>query len=289
MRILKTREEIRNYLGGTKGQTIGFVPTMGALHKGHLSLVGSSKLTTDITVVSIFVNPTQFNDPNDLNFYPRDLDDDIVQLSSLLTSRDLIFLPSVDEIYRDETPPDIDLGYLDKVMEGEYRPGHFTGVVRVVNILFDIIKPDFAFFGQKDFQQLTIIREMVKQLGLTLTIVSCPIIREENGLAMSSRNERLKPDLRQKAGIIFETLNRYRYVKTPGAVKQVIESVIEKIDSVDELRTQYFVIIDELELKAVGPDSKIDLNRKYFGCIAVHARDVRLIDNVEFSFPVSKG
>jgi len=286
MNLFKTRAEIRAYLDGQKNKTIGFVPTMGALHEGHLSLVKRSKETTHITVVSIFVNPTQFNDPADLEKYPRNPGTDIELLDKLLEPGDIIFMPANEDIYEDETLPDIDLGNLDKVMEGESRPGHFIGVVRVVNILFDIVKPRLVFFGQKDFQQLAIIRLMVKQLGLDIEIISCPIIREENGLAMSSRNERLSPELREKAGMIFQSVNKIREINGPGSVKQVSSDLAKTIDSVDGLKTEYFVIVDGVDLNPVDEKTIIDPRREYYGCVAVFAGDVRLIDNVEFSFPV---
>ena len=207
MEIVSTRKDLRNKIDRWKneGKVIGFVPTMGALHKGHLSLVKEARKQSDVVVVSIFVNPTQFNNPDDLKTYPRDLDKDVKMLEEL--DVELIFAPTVKEMYPEEDTRQFDFGNLDKVMEGKYRPGHFNGVAQVVSKLFDQVTPDKAFFGEKDFQQLAIIRRLVKDLKMPVDVVGCPIVREPDGLAMSSRNMLLTPEMRKNAPVIAETLS----------------------------------------------------------------------------------
>jgi len=289
MHVIESRENLLKHLSSTGGVTRGFVPTMGALHRGHLSLVERSGNDTDITVVSIFVNPAQFNDPEDLRKYPRDTEDDLKLLEQILTNNDIVFIPSVEEIYSGEEPPLPELGHLDKVMEGLFRPGHFEGVVRVVSILFSIVNPDMAYFGQKDFQQLAIIKAMAERMEMRVKIVGCPIIREDDGLAMSSRNKRLSSEIRSSASIIYSTLSKYSNLKEYKEPAKIKSKIIREIDATSGFRTEYFEIVDDVELKAINSVEEIDPGRNYYGCIAVFAGDVRLIDNVEFSFPVSKG
>ena len=260
-----------------EGRSIGFVPTMGALHEGHLSLVEQAGKETGFVVVSIFVNPTQFNDKADLERYPRNLDSDLKLLSS--TACQLVFAPEVGEVYPEPDTRQFNFGLLEEVMEGKYRPGHFNGVAQVVSRLFDIVKPDKAYFGQKDFQQLAIIKEMVRRLDLKIEIVSCPIVREANGLAMSSRNMLLSPEQRKNAAHISATLFEAVNKTDKLNVKQLCNLVIEQIDRNEYLKTEYFEIVDETTLQ---PVKSWDDAGKKVGCIAVHCGKIRLIDNMEF-------
>lgn len=288
MRIIKTVDQLREYLDSLEG-SLGFVPTMGALHNGHLSLVKESASKCTLTIVSIFINPTQFNDPNDLKNYPRDIEKDKDLLGRVLKEDDILFLPSYHDLYSREEEYTIDLEGLDRVMEGEHRPGHFEGVVRVVKLLFEAVKPHKAFFGQKDFQQLSIIRKMVEKLQLDIEIIACPILREENGLAMSSRNERLAPSTRKNAGIIFSSLSKYSNLKPQDDIPGIKKLIRAEIESYDEFRVEYLEVVDNLSLKPVNKLSDIKPGIKYFACIAVFAGEVRLIDNIEFSFQFVKG
>lgn len=259
------------------GLSVGFVPTMGALHKGHLSLVDRASRENDRVVVSIFVNPTQFNDPSDLENYPRNLGADRVLLS--FTPCHYIFYPSVEEIYPEPDNRVFDFGQLETVMEGRFRPGHFNGVAQVVSKLFAMVEPDRAYFGRKDFQQYSIIKKMVNQLHLKVAIVPCEIVREKDGLAMSSRNILLGREHRAAAPAIYRILQEARQEAAtlpPGEVRTNLE---EKINAVQLLRMEYFDIVDENTLQSVSdwkePGTKV-------GCIAVFAGSVRLIDNIVF-------
>jgi pantoate--beta-alanine ligase len=259
-----------------EGKKIGFVPTMGALHEGHISLINAARKKSDVVISSIFVNPTQFNDKKDLIKYPRTLKADSRMLEDAGT--DFLFHPSVDEIY----PPgkkydlNLDLKGLDTVMEGEFRPGHFKGVVQVVHRLLDIVKPDFLFMGQKDFQQFTIIQHMINTLKMPTELVVCPIIREKDGLAMSSRNRRLDPNLRKKANILYRTLKKIK----AGIKDQSPSSLIDmamKETSIPGLKPEYFAIVDGNTLQDVDA---FDHHDYVVVCTAVWAGDVRLIDNM---------
>lgn len=256
---------------------IGFIPTMGALHQGHISLVRESIKDNNITVVSIFVNPTQFNDKSDFEKYPKKTDEDIRLLDEV--GVDFIFLPSVNEIYPKPDTRQFDFGLLDKVMEGKYRPGHFNGVAQVVSRLFDIVKPDKAYFGEKDFQQLAIIRAMVKQLGLPIQIIGMPILREKSGLAMSSRNERLTKDQRDIATNIHSILLDSKKDISKYSVQQTIDKITLDINKIDGLRVEYYDVVDGDTLQSV-------LNWKdanyVVGCITVFCGEVRLIDNITY-------
>lgn len=260
-----------------EGLSIGFVPTMGALHEGHLSLVRNAGQQADFVVVSIFVNPTQFNDKGDLERYPRDLRKDTQLLTP--TSCQLIFAPEVDEIYPEPDTRQFNFGPLEQVMEGKFRPGHFNGVAQVVSRLFDIVCPDKAFFGQKDFQQLAIIREMVRKLKLPVDVISCPIIRETDGLAMSSRNMLLTPEQRHNAvhisATLFEAVNKTAEL----SVEELCRWVVARINENEYLNTEYFEIVNEESLQPVR--NWKDAGNKV-GCIAVHCGKIRLIDNVVF-------
>ena len=282
-------ERLQSQLQEYAGRDTGFVPTMGALHEGHLALVEESCRRCGLTVVSIFVNPTQFNNPDDLEKYPRDLEGDMKLLERVMREDDILFTPTYDDLYSRETPADIKLGELEKVMEGRFRPGHFMGVVRVVKLLFEAVKPGKAFFGQKDFQQLTIIREMTRQLNLPVEIVSCPIVREANGLAMSSRNRRLTPQLREKASVIYSTLKQFSIISNMDDLATLEARISSVIDATPGFKTEYFDLVDDRSLQSVKVETALNPELKYYGCIAVFAGEVRLIYNIELSFQIIKG
>jgi len=279
MKIVKTTKGLENLLGllRSEGRSIGLVPTMGALHQGHLSLVEKCAVENDVCVVSIFVNPTQFNNREDLEKYPRTLERDARLLEK--SGVDIIFAPSVTEIYPEPDTRQFDFGQLDKVMEGIHRPGHFNGVAQVVSRLFDIVKPDTAYFGEKDFQQLAIIREMVKQLGLPVQIIPMPIVREASGLAMSSRNERLTAKQKDIAVNISKTLFESRGWMKSISVEETANNVAGRINSFDGLDVEYYEIVNGYTLQ---PVSGWEDSNYIVGCIAVFCGDVRLIDNIVY-------
>jgi pantoate--beta-alanine ligase len=259
-----------------RNKTVGFVPTMGALHQGHLSLVDICKSMCDITVASIFVNPTQFNDMGDYQRYPRTLEKDEAILEK--AGCDIVFTPAENEIYPETDKRIFDFGELDKVMEGKFRPGHFNGVAQVVSRLFDIVNPNKSFFGQKDFQQVSIIKNMVKQLNLTTEIVVCPIVREPDGLAMSSRNVLLSERQREEAVTISQALfdTKKQVIATP--IDEIKSEAVRKINSSPELRVEYLEIVDANTLQ---PVTEWDDSAEIFACVAVHVGKIRLIDNVQ--------
>ncbi len=277
MKILNTVAELRENLDIVKESRVGFVPTMGALHSGHISLVERARKECDIVVVSIFVNPTQFNDKNDLKSYPRTLEADAKLLEQ--ANVDYIFAPSVEEVYPTADTRVFDFGAIDKVMEGASRPGHFNGVAQVVSRLFDIVKPHKAYFGEKDFQQIAIIRAMVNMLKIDVEIVDCPIVRATDGLALSSRNTLLTAEHRAAAPKIYEALCYGVELSQTSSVKDVISSVVGRINSCDLLEVVYFQIVDALTMQDVDLWSD---SRSIQGCITVKAGDVRLIDNIKF-------
>lgn len=279
MQVLKSKIELVSLIDNYKkeGKTIGFVPTMGALHNGHLSLVKECKKNSDIAVVSIFVNPTQFNDPEDLKRYPRTLEKDTELLKTV--DCDLIFAPSVEEIYPEPDTRKFDFGYLESVMEGAKRPGHFNGVGQVVSRLFDIVRPDKAFFGMKDFQQVAIIKNMVKQLNYSIQIFPCPIVREESGLALSSRNTLLDADHKKNAPHIYATLKKARNLASELSVSDLKKWITDEINSNSYLETEYVEIVDDTTLK-ITEDWK-EAGTKV-ACVAVYAGNIRLIDNIVF-------
>ena len=279
MIVYRTKNDLTMHLLSLQNEekTIGLVPTMGALHQGHTSLVEKANGENDIVVVSIFVNPTQFNDPSDLDHYPRTLDRDLELLRNL--EADLVFVPSVKEMYPEEDSQIFDLGTLDKVMEGKHREGHFNGVVQIVSKLFLLIRPHRAYFGQKDFQQLVIIRRLVEIIELDLTIVPCPIIREKDGLAMSSRNTRLSKEERKLAPFIYETLNHAREKMDTLTPIQLKDWVTLQFKKQPEMELEYFEIVED---KALTPVNKWDETVNKVGCIAVQLNGVRLIDNLNF-------
>ena len=279
MEIVSTVRDLTNFVEAVKkqNQTIGFVPTMGALHQGHLSLVNEAGKQSDVVIVSIFVNPTQFNNADDLKNYPRTLENDARLLSQ--TNCNLIFAPSVAEIYPEKDERKFNFGSLELVMEGKYRPGHFNGVAQVVSRLFDLVKPDKAFFGAKDFQQLAIVRKMSAELRPELQIVACPIIREADGLAMSSRNTLLSAEMRKKSPVIAHTLFESIKFVAQKSVDEVVAFVKEEINRVDGLEVEYFDIVDSTTLQPVKSWDEAD---SITGCIAVYAGEIRLIDNVTY-------
>lgn len=258
-------------------KTIGFIPTMGALHEGHISLVKQSKKENNVTIVSIFVNPTQFNNKADLEKYPRDEEKDIEMLSSV--GADIIFIPSVEEIYPEPDTRIFDFGELDKVMEGQFRPGHFNGVAQVVSRLFSIVQPDRAYFGEKDFQQLAVVRSLVKQCKIPVLIVGMPILRENSGLAMSSRNQRLSSDEFQKASVIYRTLLESKDVASVETIGVTHDFVTDKINQTGDLTVEYFDIVNGHTLQTVSSWDDADY---IVGCIAVFCGEVRLIDNITY-------
>jgi pantoate--beta-alanine ligase len=283
MKRVTTIQELRDHLSGQNHSPSGFVPTMGALHSGHISLVGKAISECKLVTVSIFVNPTQFNDKTDLKNYPRTEEKDIEMLSGVMRENDIVFLPGISEIYPEEDKRVFDFGTLDKVMEGAHRPGHFNGVAQVVSRLFEIVMPDIAYFGQKDFQQLTVIRELVRQTGNRVKIISCPIIRETDGLAMSSRNQLLDPEIRKNAGIIFSTISKASEMAQHKEIPEIKVYVKSIIDNTPGFNVEYFEIADEETLAPLENKRNVRSGKKYFGCIAVKAGRIRLIDNIEIS------
>jgi pantoate--beta-alanine ligase len=261
-----------------QGKGVGLVPTMGALHKGHTSLVGKASEENDVVVVSLFVNPAQFNNSADLEKYPRTLDKDLELLQSMKV--DMVFVPSIKEMYPEEDSRTFDLGNLDRVMEGKFREGHFTGVAKIVTKLFELIHPSRAYFGQKDFQQLVIVRRLVELLDYPVEIVACPIVREEDGLAMSSRNVLLTPEERKLAPFIYQTLKLAREKKETMNPDQVRAWVSTRYEQQHELQLEYFEIVDDKELTSIHEWSET-VNK--VGCIAVQLGEVRLIDNLKFN------
>ncbi len=286
MQIITTKAELEHSIQACKmkGQTVGLVPTMGALHEGHASLVRRCASENDVTVVSVFVNPTQFNNKEDLAKYPRSLQRDAELLNSI--GAHFVFAPTPEEMYTAEEmnePFKFDFGGLDEMMEGAMRPGHFNGVVQVVSRLFYLVKPDRAYFGEKDYQQLAIIRFMVERSALAgtfgnLTIVGCPIVREQSGLALSSRNERLSAEQKQIALGISKTLfDSLRWAKEPNAsVLAVQQRVVENINAIHGLEVEYYQIVDQTTLLPT------DTFNHAIGCVTVYCGAVRLIDNIKY-------
>jgi pantoate--beta-alanine ligase len=259
---------------------IGFVPTMGALHQGHLSLIENSLKNNSITIVSIFVNPTQFNNPEDLEKYPRTLESDLQKLKSVSESL-IIYAPNVEDVYDGKTvSSQFDFDGLENQMEGKFRPGHFDGVGTIVKRLFEIVKPANAYFGEKDFQQLQIIKKLVEKYTLPINIVSCPIFRENNGLAMSSRNERLSPNQRESATIIYKTLLEVKSKFNSESIAKIKKWVEHVFENQIDFKLDYFEIAEEATLI---PSEKIISSKKYRAFIAVFANNIRLIDTVSLN------
>ena len=281
MEIFHNIEDYRTWYTevSLENATIGFVPTMGALHAGHLSLIDASVKDNHYTVCSIFVNPTQFNDKGDYEKYPRLLDDDIEQL--VKQSCDVLFVPESQEMYpsngQAQTTTNIDLGELALVMEGEFRPGHFDGVITIVEKLFRIIAPNKAYFGQKDFQQLAVIRRMTEALKLQVEIIECPTVRENDGLAMSSRNLLLTPEQRTEAPTIYRSLLKGKENLKDQNVEELKQNLINAINRSECLNVEYVEIADSVSLQ---PITSWDSSTSVVCCVAVHAGDIRLIDNI---------
>ena len=279
MELVSTVKELKGLLDvfRAKGSNVGFVPTMGALHEGHASLVRCSVANNDVTVVSVFVNPTQFNDKNDLKNYPRTLEADCALLEKVGAT--VVFAPSVEEMYPEEDTRSFSFAPLDTVMEGACRPGHFNGVAQIVSKLFYAVEPDNAYFGEKDFQQLAIIREMVRQLGLGVNIVGCPIVRENYGLAMSSRNTLLSAAERERALTISRTLFASKEFACDNTLEATKEFVENAINSTEGLELEYFQIVDGNTLQEIKEWGDSDY---IVGCIALFCGNVRLIDNIKY-------
>lgn len=278
MVVVKTIKELKDLLNSFgENRKVGFVPTMGALHTGHVSLIERCVNENDVSVVSIFVNPTQFNDKKDLEKYPRTLDADCKLLEG--KGVDIIFAPAVEEMYPEEDKRVFDFSPLDKVMEGKCRPGHFNGVAQIVSKLFDAVNPDRAYFGEKDFQQVAIIKEMVHQLRYDIEIKACPIKREDDGLALSSRNSLLSPEERSQAVNISKALfasKKYADTHTVDETKNYVESLIAESPM---LKTEYFTIVDGDTLQDIKNWEDTDFA---VGCIAVFCGNIRLIDNIKY-------
>lgn len=280
MKVIHTIKDLQTELTVLKaqGKKVGLVPTMGALHAGHASLVKRSANENDVTVVSVFVNPTQFNDKNDLAKYPRTLDADCRLLEDCGVT--FVFAPSVEEMYPQPDTRQFSYAPLDTVMEGAFRPGHFNGVCQIVSKLFDAVTPDRAYFGEKDFQQLAIIREMVRQMKYKLEIVGCPIVREEDGLALSSRNKRLSAEERENALKISQTIFKSRTFAASHTVSETQKMVEDAIEDAPGLRLEYFEIVDGNTLQKI---SNWEDTSYAVGCITVFCGEVRLIDNIKYN------
>lgn len=280
MKIIRTVKELKDAVNALKaeGKSVGLVPTMGALHDGHISLVEQARRDNDAVVVSVFVNPTQFNNPDDLRTYPRTEDADCRRLEA--AGVDFAFIPSVEEMYPEPDTRVFDLGDVAAVMEGAMRPGHFNGVAQVVSRLFAMVNPDRAYFGEKDFQQIAVIRRMVGLEKFAIEIVSCPIKRESDGLAMSSRNVRLSARQREVAPNIYRILKESVEAKASGlSLEETKRKVIEEINAYPEMEVEYYEIVNADDMQPVR-----DWNdcRQAVGCITVYLGDVRLIDNIKY-------
>lgn len=279
MKTFTKVNELREALGAVRNGKIGFVPTMGALHEGHISLVNRARKECDAVVVSVFVNPTQFNDKTDLKNYPRTPEADAAMLAE--AGVDFVLFPTVEEIYPEPDTRVFDFGLIDKVMEGATRPGHFNGVAQVVSRLFAIVEPDKAYFGEKDFQQIAVIRAMVADQGFQLELRPCPIVREESGLAMSSRNALLTADERKTATNIYATLQASKDFAKEHTVAETHDYVVSTLNAINGLEVEYYEIVDGITLQ---PISDWQETADVVGCITVYCgvRPVRLIDNIRY-------
>lgn len=276
METITNSEELRRALGSRNRSGIGFVPTMGALHAGHRSLVERARRECATVVVSVFVNPTQFNDKTDLKNYPRTPEADLRLLEEV--GADYVFMPSVEEVYPEPDTRTFDFGMIDKVMEGATRPGHFNGVAQVVSRLFDLVKPAKAYFGEKDFQQIAVIRDMVRQLNISVEIIPCPIVRGEDGLALSSRNTLLDTDHRTAAPYIYKVLKAAVEKSHQTTPDQLAAWVTAQVESNPLLKVIYFQVVDAATMQQVRTWEESPAIQ---GCIAVQAGDIRLIDNIK--------
>ncbi len=282
MLIFNKKSDLSAFLSPliNQNKSIGFVPTMGALHEGHLSLLEKSLDENNITVMSIFVNPTQFNNAEDLEKYPRTLEKDIEKMS-LISNKIIVYAPSVSDIYEGNTvSQSFEYDGLEHQMEGQHRPGHFDGVGTIVKRLFEIVQPNNAYFGEKDFQQLQIVKKLVSKHKIPVQIIGCPIFREKSGLAMSSRNERLSPEARNKAAIIFEILTKAKELFQKKSINETIRFVEKSFKKHPEFELEYFEIADEETLLSAKTK---DVNKKYRGFIAVFIEKIRLIDNISLN------
>lgn len=279
MEIIRKVDQLKERVADLKkaGKSVGLVPTMGALHDGHISLIERARRENDVVVASVFVNPTQFNNPTDLQTYPRTEEADCEKLEA--AGCDIAFVPTVEEIYPEPDTRQFDLGPVAEVMEGAHRPGHFNGVAQIVSRLFAMVNPDRAYFGEKDFQQIAVIRRMVELEGFDIDIVDCPIVREPDGLAMSSRNTRLSAQQRRIAPAIHLTLAESVKRRHSLSVGQLKRLVTDTIDSQPELRTEYFEIVDPLTMQPI--ENWNDCTDPV-GCITVYCGEVRLIDNIKY-------
>ena len=281
MKLIHTIEDLQRNLteARAKGEKIGLVPTMGALHEGHASLVRRCVAENDVTVVSVFLNPTQFNDKKDLEKYPRTLDADCALLESV--GADFVFAPSVEEMYPEPDSRKFSYPPVDTVMEGAFRPGHFNGVCQIVSKLFAIVEPDRAYFGEKDFQQIAVIRAMVEDLHLKVEIVPCPVVREKSGLAMSSRNTLLTDGEKTVAAHIFGILSKSKNFATNHTLKETRQDVVDSLNAIVGLEVQYFAIVDGGSLQELDSWSDSD---DIVGCITVFcgSQPIRLIDHVRY-------
>lgn len=280
MEIIRTVSGLQDRINSARaaGKSIGLVPTMGALHAGHLSLVERARRDNDIVVVSVFVNPTQFNNPDDLRTYPRTEEADCAKLSG--AGVDIAFIPTVEEMYPQPDTRTFDLGPVAEVMEGAMRPGHFNGVAQVVSKLFAMTQPDRAYFGEKDFQQIAVIRRMVELEGFDIEIVDCPIRREDDGLALSSRNVRLTPEQRAIAPAIHRTLASSLEWADSHSLEETRRYVVDTINSFPHMEVEYYDIVDPLTMQ---PLAEWPATGDAVGCVTVYCGDVRLIDNIRYT------
>lgn len=279
MRVVKTISELKSLISGYKqeNKTVGLVPTMGALHAGHKSLVDRARKENDIVVVSVFVNPTQFNNKQDLVTYPRTEERDCALLEA--AGCDVVFMPAVEEVYPEPDNRQFDLGAVAEVMEGAHRPGHFNGVAQIVSKLFSFVEPDRAYFGEKDFQQIAVIRKMVQLEGFKLQIVACPIKREDDGLALSSRNVRLTAEQRQLAPNIYRVLKESCNFAKSHTVVETEKFVVDSLNALPQMEVEYYSIVDALTMQSVSDWADAD---SITGCITVYCGEVRLIDNIAY-------
>ena len=262
----------------SEGRKVGLVPTMGALHAGHISLIERARQENDVVVVSVFVNPTQFNNPDDLRTYPRTEEADCEKLRA--AGVDIAFIPTVEEVYPEPDTRVFDLGPVGEVMEGAMRPGHFNGVAQVVSRLFRMVNPDRAYFGEKDFQQISVIRRMVELEGMELEIVPCPIVRESDGLALSSRNVRLSAHQREVAPNIHRILSESVKLAPSMPVADVKAKVIDAINAYPEMEVEYYEIVNPVDMQPISEWSQA--GNEAVGCVTVYLGDVRLIDNIKY-------
>lgn len=281
MKLVKSVSSLLESIKSSGLAPTGLIPTMGALHQGHISLVANGIRECPIVVVSIYVNPTQFNDKEDLKKYPRTLEADIELLGSVMRENDLVFAPDDSEMYPVKDTRQFRFGNLDSVMEALHRPGHFNGVAQVVSRLFDIVDPDMAWFGLKDFQQLAVIKSLVRQLNYKVRIIENPIIREPDGLAMSSRNRLLDPLHRKNAPVIYKTLQAAAKMAKSSEIAEIKDYVVARIKNDAGFEVEYFEIADDEELATISKRSEIVSGKNYYGCIAVKAGKIRLIDNIK--------